>query len=63
MKRLVRYKSGSEYIIDDLASIVPGDASYDEYSLERLSKEEVKLLEKNPKNKLLRKKLKLIKNG
>lgn len=61
MKKLLKYKDGSEYIVGGIVSIEPNAEPMEEWDLSDLTDEEFKELRKNPKDKNLRKKMKRIK--
>ena len=61
MRKLLRYKDGSEYIIGEGVGIFPSvDYEPEEYDLSEMTDEEFKRFKENKEDKILRKKLKKI---
>lgn len=61
MKRLLKYKDGSEYIDGDIASITPnGVEPVETYDLDNLSKDDIIKLRENKRDKNILKKVRRI---
>jgi hypothetical protein len=58
MKKLLIFKNGDRYFVDDRASIVPAIEPEEEYDITKLDEADVEKL-KNKDNKVLKKAIKL----